>query len=71
MSLRISTKSWLIELGTGREKAVANVFASNPLPVAIPCHRATESDGSAFRYTWGIDREYEFLRRERVVVADR
>ncbi|OOO22926.1 bifunctional DNA-binding transcriptional regulator/O6-methylguanine-DNA methyltransferase Ada [Agrobacterium pusense] len=54
-----------------RGKAVASACASNPLAVAIPCHRVTRSDGSAFRYTWGIDRKCELLRRERVGIADR
>ncbi|WP_318284806.1 methylated-DNA--[protein]-cysteine S-methyltransferase [Bradyrhizobium lupini] len=37
-------------IGSGkRGKAVASACASNPLAVAIPCHRVTRSDGSAFR----------------------
>ncbi|WP_420360687.1 MGMT family protein [Agrobacterium pusense] len=36
-----------------RGKSVASACASNPLAVAIPCHRVRRSDGSAFRYTWG------------------
>lgn len=52
-------------------KAVASACASNPLAVTIPCHRVTKSDGSAFRYTWGIDRKCELLRREASFASDR
>ncbi len=45
-------------------KAVASACASNPLAIAIPCHRVVKSDGSAFGYTWGLDRKDELRRRE-------
>lgn len=45
-------------------KAVASACASNPLAVAIPCHRVVRNDGTAFRYTWGLERKAELLRRE-------
>ncbi|MBX4900114.1 bifunctional DNA-binding transcriptional regulator/O6-methylguanine-DNA methyltransferase Ada [Sinorhizobium sp. B11] len=50
-------------------KAVASACASNPLAVAIPCHRVTKNDGSFFRYTWGLDRKSELLRREGVAAS--
>ncbi len=45
-------------------KAVASACASNPLAIAIPCHRVVKNDGTAFRYTWGLERKAELLRRE-------
>ncbi|MCJ8056954.1 bifunctional DNA-binding transcriptional regulator/O6-methylguanine-DNA methyltransferase Ada [Shinella curvata] len=52
-------------IGSGkRGKAVASACASNPLAVAIPCHRVTKTDGSFFRYTWGLERKGELLNRE-------
>jgi AraC family transcriptional regulator of adaptative response/methylated-DNA-[protein]-cysteine methyltransferase len=53
-------------IGSGkRAKAVASACASNPLAVAIPCHRVVRNDGTAFRYTWGLERKAELLRREK------
>jgi len=58
-------------IGSGkRAKAVAS-GASNPFAVAIPCHRVVRNDGTAFRYTWGIDRKCELLRREASFASDR
>lgn len=51
----------------GRPKAVgavASACASNPLAVAIPCHRVVKSDGSHWGYTWGLDRKRALLLRE-------
>ncbi|NTE48009.1 bifunctional DNA-binding transcriptional regulator/O6-methylguanine-DNA methyltransferase Ada [Agrobacterium pusense] len=45
-------------------KAVASACASNALAIAIPCHRVVRKDGASFRYTWGIERKAELLRRE-------
>lgn len=54
-----------IRLGLGKAgKAVASACASNPLAVAIPCHRVVKNDGTTFAYTWGISRKDELLRRE-------
>lgn len=54
-------------IGKGKGgKTVASACASNPLAVAIPCHRVTRNDGSFFRYTWGLNRKNELLRREGV-----
>nr|WP_247893805.1 bifunctional DNA-binding transcriptional regulator/O6-methylguanine-DNA methyltransferase Ada [Azospirillum endophyticum] len=44
--------------------AVASACASNPLAVAIPCHRVVKSDGSHWGYTWGLDRKRSLLLRE-------
>ncbi|OJU07634.1 MAG: bifunctional transcriptional activator/DNA repair enzyme protein Ada, partial [Caulobacterales bacterium 68-7] len=44
--------------------AVASACASNPLAVAIPCHRVVKQDGSYWGYTWGLERKDALLRRE-------
>jgi AraC family transcriptional regulator of adaptative response/methylated-DNA-[protein]-cysteine methyltransferase len=44
--------------------AVASACASNPLAVAIPCHRVVKSDGTFFGYTWGLERKRLLLERE-------
>ncbi len=45
-------------------RAVAHACASNPVAVAVPCHRAVRADGKLAGYRWGIARKAELLRRE-------
>ena len=45
-------------------RAVARAIASNPLAVAIPCHRVVASDGGLTGYRWGIERKRALLERE-------
>jgi AraC family transcriptional regulator of adaptative response/methylated-DNA-[protein]-cysteine methyltransferase len=45
-------------------RAVAQACASNPLAVAVPCHRVVRSDGALSGYRWGTARKAELLRRE-------
>ena len=45
-------------------RAVASAIASNPLAVAIPCHRIVRLDGALAGYRWGIERKRALLDRE-------
>lgn len=45
-------------------RAVAQACASNPLAVAVPCHRVVRGNGELAGYRWGVARKAELLRRE-------
>jgi AraC family transcriptional regulator of adaptative response/methylated-DNA-[protein]-cysteine methyltransferase len=54
--------------GIGRPtavRAVARACATNPVAVAIPCHRVVREDGSMGGYRWGIERKKALLEMER------
>jgi AraC family transcriptional regulator of adaptative response/methylated-DNA-[protein]-cysteine methyltransferase len=46
-------------------RAVARACASNPVAIAIPCHRVVRESGDLAGYRWGVQRKEELLRRER------
>jgi AraC family transcriptional regulator of adaptative response/methylated-DNA-[protein]-cysteine methyltransferase len=46
-------------------RAVARACATNPVAVAIPCHRVIAASGAISGYRWGIDRKRALLARER------
>jgi AraC family transcriptional regulator of adaptative response/methylated-DNA-[protein]-cysteine methyltransferase len=46
-------------------RAVARACATNPVAVAIPCHRVVREDGKLSGYRWGIDRKEQLLALEK------
>jgi len=50
-------------------RAVAKACASNPVALAVPCHRVVRSDGELAGYRWGINRKKRLLAQERRVAS--
>ena len=46
-------------------RAVARACATNPVAVAIPCHRVVRGDGDLGGYRWGLERKKTLLETER------
>jgi AraC family transcriptional regulator of adaptative response/methylated-DNA-[protein]-cysteine methyltransferase len=46
-------------------RAVARSCATNPVSLAVPCHRVVGSDGGLTGYRWGVPRKKELLAREK------
>jgi len=49
-------------------RAVARACASNPVAIAVPCHRVVRTGGDLAGYRWGVERKQKLLERERRVV---
>jgi AraC family transcriptional regulator of adaptative response/methylated-DNA-[protein]-cysteine methyltransferase len=45
-------------------RAVARACATNPVAIAVPCHRVVREDGSMGGYRWGIGRKRALLEIE-------
>jgi len=63
-----STRSYQqVARGIGRPtaaRAVARACATNPVAVAIPCHRVVREDGDMGGYRWGIERKKALIEME-------
>ena len=46
-------------------RAVARACATNPVAIAVPCHRVIGSNGSLTGYRWGIERKQALLEVEK------
>ena len=46
-------------------RAVARACATNPVALAIPCHRVVREGGALSGYRWGLDRKRALLEKER------
>ena len=65
---RGATKSYreiAVELGHPQAaRAVARACATNPVAIAIPCHRVVREDGKLAGYRWGAERKRKLLDLE-------
>ena len=46
-------------------RAVGNACASNPVALAIPCHRVLRNNGTLGGYAWGTERKQALISAER------
>ena len=48
-------------------RAVARSCATNPVSLAVPCHRVVGKSGDLTGYRWGVPRKKALLEKERAV----
>jgi AraC family transcriptional regulator of adaptative response/methylated-DNA-[protein]-cysteine methyltransferase len=48
-------------------RAVARACATNPVALAIPCHRIVREDGHLGGYRWGLERKRLLLAQEKAI----
>ena len=52
-----------------RDTRRGRACATNPVALAIPCHRVIRGDGSLAGYRWGAERKRRLLDRERAAAS--
>jgi AraC family transcriptional regulator of adaptative response/methylated-DNA-[protein]-cysteine methyltransferase len=52
-------------------RAVARSCATNPVSLAVPCHRVIGSDGDLTGYRWGVPRKKALLEQEKRLAVTR
>jgi AraC family transcriptional regulator, regulatory protein of adaptative response / methylated-DNA-[protein]-cysteine methyltransferase len=50
-------------------RAVARACATNPVAIAVPCHRVVPAAGGEGGYRWGVERKRSLLERERTATS--
>jgi AraC family transcriptional regulator of adaptative response/methylated-DNA-[protein]-cysteine methyltransferase len=55
-----------LQLGVPKaSRAVGAAVGSNPVAIAVPCHRVVGKDGSLTGYRWGVERKRRLLEAEK------
>jgi AraC family transcriptional regulator of adaptative response/methylated-DNA-[protein]-cysteine methyltransferase len=55
-----------LQLGVPKaSRAVGAAIGSNPVAIAVPCHRVVGKDGSLTGYRWGVERKRRLLEAEK------
>jgi len=59
---RMEVTRWLSPLISA--PVIDGACATNPIALAIPCHRVVRTGGDLGAYPWGIERKRELIRKE-------